>query len=96
MLHRQGRNLPLLSIFSSSSSLVANLPYDTDDSWPELLGALFQLSQAAEVEKRENAFRVFKTTPGIIERQHEETVLQAFQKGFKDDAVMVRLTCDYW
>jgi hypothetical protein len=66
-----------------------NLAATTDDSWPELLGALFQLSQAPETEKRETAFRVFATTPGIIEKQHEETVLQAFQKGFKDDAVQV-------
>lgn len=60
------------------------------DIWPELLGALFQLSQAPEPEKRENAFRVFATTPAIIEKQHEEAVLQAFQKGFKDEAVMVQ------
>ncbi|KAF5677303.1 importin subunit beta-3 [Fusarium heterosporum] len=64
---------------------------ENGDLWPELLGALFQLSQAPEPEKRENAFRVFATTPAIIEKQHEEAVLQAFQKGFKDEAVMVRL-----
>lgn len=64
---------------------------DTDDSWPELLGGLFQLSIAPETEKRETAFRVFATTPGIIEKQHEDGVIQAFQKGFKDDSVQVRL-----
>ncbi|KAF4453727.1 putative beta karyopherin [Fusarium austroafricanum] len=64
---------------------------ENGDVWPELLGALFQLSQAPEPEKRENAFRIFATTPAIIEKQHEEAVLQAFQKGFKDEAVMVRL-----
>lgn len=61
----------------------------TDESWPELLGALFQLSQAPEADKRETAFRVFVTTPGIIEKQHESTVLEAFNKGFADDAVIV-------
>ncbi|GAB0131840.1 hypothetical protein EsDP_00000297 [Epichloe bromicola] len=76
---------------SDAVAEVARQYTDNNDSWPELLGALFQLSQAPEAEKRENAFRVFKTTPGIIEKQHEETVLQAFQKGFQDDAVMVRL-----
>ncbi|KAI5460274.1 armadillo-type protein [Mariannaea sp. PMI_226] len=65
---------------------------ENGDSWAELLGVLFQLSQAPEGEKRENAFRVFATTPTIIEKQHEEAVLQAFQKGFKDEAVMVRLS----
>ncbi|KHO01138.1 importin beta-3 subunit [Metarhizium album ARSEF 1941] len=76
---------------SDAVAEVARQYTDNNDTWPELLGALFQLSQAPEAEKRENAFRVFKTTPGIIEQQHEEAVLQAFQKGFKDDAVMVRL-----
>ncbi|KAG5985303.1 hypothetical protein E4U55_006783 [Claviceps digitariae] len=76
---------------SDAVAEVARQYTDNNDSWPELLGVLFQLSQAPELEKRENAFRVFKTTPGIIEKQHEETVLQAFQKGFQDDAVTVRL-----
>ena len=62
----------------------------TDDSWPEILGGLFQLSLQPEAEKRETAFRVFATTPGIISGQHEDAVLQAFDKGFKDDAVTVR------
>lgn len=62
-----------------------------DQTWPELLGALFQLSLAPEADKRETAFRVFATTPSIIEKQHEDTVMQAFQKGFKDDSVKVRL-----
>ncbi|KAG6040769.1 hypothetical protein E4U41_007144 [Claviceps citrina] len=76
---------------SDAVAEVARQYTDNNDSWPELLGVLFQLSQAPEVEKRENSFRVFKTTPGIIEKQHEETVLQAFHRGFQDDAVMVRL-----
>ncbi|KAF4591475.1 importin beta-3 subunit [Ophiocordyceps camponoti-floridani] len=76
---------------SDAVAEVARQYADNNDTWPELLGALFQLSQAPEPEKRENAFRVFTTTPSIIERQHEEAVLQAFQKGFKDDAIRVRL-----
>lgn len=76
---------------SDAVAEVARQYTENGDPWPELLGALFQLSQAPEAEKRENAFRVFATTPAIIEKQHEEAVLQAFQKGFKDDAVMVRL-----
>lgn len=64
------------------------LPF-TDESWPELLGALFQLNLAAEADKRETAFRVFATTPDIIEQQHEDAVLQSFNKGFKDESVSV-------
>jgi len=64
---------------------------ENNNPWPELLASLFQLSQATEPTKRECAFRVFTTTPAIIESQHESTVLEAFQKGFGDEAVSVRL-----
>lgn len=59
-------------------------------SWPELLGALFQASQSADAGQREGAFRIFATTPGIIETQHEAAVQEVFAKGFKDDDVNVR------
>lgn len=52
---------------------------------------LFNLSVADDAGKRETAFRVFTTTPGIIEKQHESAVLDAFGRGFKDDSVSVRL-----
>jgi importin-5 len=61
----------------------------TDDNWPEILGVLFNLSVAPDAGKRETAYRVFATTPGIIEKQHENSVIEAFQRGFKDDAVGV-------
>ncbi|KAK0611170.1 armadillo-type protein [Immersiella caudata] len=64
---------------------------DNSESWSELLQVLFNLSQAPDAGKRETAFRVFTTTPGIIEKQHEEAVAQAFANAFKDDTVAVRL-----
>jgi len=54
------------------------------ENWTELLGALFQASQSSESGQRETAFRIFATTPGIIEKQHEDVVLGAFTKGFSD------------
>jgi HEAT repeat protein len=57
-----------------------------------LLGALFTLSNSKDEGQRENAYRIFATTPGIIEKQHEDTVLSAFAKGFKDENVRVRLS----
>ena len=60
-----------------------------DEGWTELLAALFQLSLSQDAVKRETAFRIFATTPGIIEKQHEEAVMEAFNKGFKDDSVAV-------
>ncbi|MCJ1251245.1 hypothetical protein MMC30_008476 [Trapelia coarctata] len=62
------------------------------EPWPELLGALFQASQSPDAGQRENAFKIFATTPGIIEKQHEDVVHGAFTKGFKDVDVSVRIT----
>ncbi|KAK3677451.1 importin subunit beta-3 [Recurvomyces mirabilis] len=61
------------------------------DTWPELLNALFQASQSLDAKVRESAFRILETTPGIIEKQHEDIVLSVFQRGIKDDSVDVRL-----
>ena len=46
-------------------------------------------SQSHDAGQREGAFRIFTTTPGIIEKQHEETVLAAFTKGFEDADIIV-------
>lgn len=59
------------------------------ENWPELLQVLFVASQSQYPGQREGAFRIFTTTPGIIEKQHEDTVLGAFTKGFKDEDVTV-------
>ena len=59
------------------------------ESWPELLQSLFAASQSSNSGQRETAFKVFAITPGIIEKQHEETVMGAFTKAFKDDDVNV-------
>ena len=64
---------------------------DNGELWPELLQTLFHASQSQDPGQREGAFRIFTTTPGIIESQHEETVLAAFTKGFKDSDVVVKI-----
>lgn len=56
---------------------------------------LFNLSVAPDAGKRETAYRVFTTTPGIIEKQHEGAVLEAFSRGFKDEAVGVSYPYPY-
>jgi len=70
-------------------------PDGTKESWTELLGALFHASQSSEAGQREAAFRIFATTPGIIEKQHEDVVMGAFTKGFGDSIVQVRISCCY-
>lgn len=62
---------------------------DTGVAWPELLGALFQASQSNDPGQRETAFRIFSTTPGIIEKQHEDVVMTAFKGGFADSDTSV-------
>ena len=73
------------SLRSSANAILRTL----GEPWPELLGALFQASNSHDHGQRESAFRIFATTPGIIERQHEDTVQLAFSKGFKDENVIV-------
>ncbi|KAJ5764077.1 Importin subunit beta-3 [Penicillium manginii] len=70
---------------------VARQYTDNGDQWPELLGVLFQASQSPEAGLRETAFRIFTTTPGIIERQHEDAVVGVFTKGFEDENISVRI-----
>ncbi|KAK9789070.1 putative TOG domain-containing protein [Seiridium cardinale] len=70
---------------------VARQYSESNETWPEILGVLFNLSMSPDAGKRETAYRVFTTTPGIIEKQHEGAVLEAFSRGFKDEAVGVRL-----
>ncbi|KAI4132426.1 MAG: hypothetical protein LQ347_002595 [Umbilicaria vellea] len=71
---------------------VARQYSDEGENWPELLGVLFRASRSPDAGQREGAFRIFATTPGIIEKQHEDTVLEAFTKGFKDEDVTVRIS----
>ncbi|KAM3422465.1 hypothetical protein BST61_g2813 [Cercospora zeina] len=61
------------------------------DTWPDLLNALYHASQSTDADVRESAFRIFEATPGIIEKQHEEAIIQVFQKGIKDEDMKVRI-----
>lgn len=64
--------------------------HNAGEPWPELLGILFQLSQAPDASVRESAFRIFSTCPDVIEKQHEEMASGVFHKGFQDESVQVR------
>ncbi|KAI9643529.1 importin subunit beta-3 [Ciborinia camelliae] len=64
---------------------------DNGEQWPEVLGVLSTLSSSQVAGQREIAYRIFATTPGIIEKQHEDTVLTAFKGGFQDSETAVRL-----
>ena len=64
-------------------------------NWQELLQVLFALGQSQGSAQREGAFRIFSTTPGIIQNQHEEAVLGALARGFKDDDVSVSVASTF-
>ncbi|KAL9057872.1 MAG: hypothetical protein Q9162_002102 [Coniocarpon cinnabarinum] len=49
------------------------------------------LSRSTDPGQRSAAFRVFSTTPEIIEKEHEQAVMGVFQQGFKDSDLSVRL-----
>ncbi|KAI5790668.1 armadillo-type protein [Peziza echinospora] len=70
---------------------IARQIFDADGVWPELLVALFQASKSPDSSHREGAFRIFATTPGIIEKQHSDAVRGAFQAGFTDETLNVRI-----
>lgn len=44
-----------------------------------------------DASHREGAFRIFATTPGIIEKQHGEVVQKVFMAGFEDENLNVRI-----
>ncbi|KAF2869193.1 armadillo-type protein [Massariosphaeria phaeospora] len=82
------------SVRSKIADTVADLGrMHTDEGvlWPELLQSLFQASQSNDSAQRMIAFRIFSTTPGLIEKQHEEVVIGAFKGGFGDSETSVRI-----
>jgi len=62
-----------------------------DEPWPELLQALFEASKSLHASFREGAFRIFTTTPGIIEKQHSDIAKGVFSDGFADPEQTVRI-----
>lgn len=76
---------------SDAVAEIARQYTENDQPWIELLEILFQMSTAPDAGKRETAFRVFTTIPGIIEKSHEDAVAEAFARGFKDESVSVRI-----
>lgn len=86
---RVGRYVSFSFVLYSADE--ADAPSWTDEPWPELLQALFAASKSADPSHREGAFRIFTTTPGIIEKQHGEVVKEVFSAGFHDQDQKVRI-----
>lgn len=80
---------PISTHWTGWSKSRADASQYVGENWAELLQVLFVASQSQDPGQREGAFRIFNTTPGIIEKQHEETVLGAFTKGFEDSDITV-------
>ncbi|KAF2835817.1 ARM repeat-containing protein [Patellaria atrata CBS 101060] len=87
-----GENIPnVRNKIGDAVAEIARQYTEEGEQWNELLQALFNASQSPEPGQRETAFRIFTATPGIIERQHEDTVKSAFSNGFKDSNTAVQL-----
>ncbi|KAF2500302.1 ARM repeat-containing protein [Lophium mytilinum] len=88
----QSENLPFVrNKIGDAVAEIARQYTDEGEPWPELLGALFSASQSTDAGMRETAWRVFSTTPGIIEQQHEDVVITAFKTGFNDADTSVKI-----
>lgn len=61
------------------------------EQWTELLAALFEASKSPDPNHREGAFKIFSTTPGIIQKQHGDAAKKVFGEGFGDDSIAVRI-----
>jgi len=66
-------------------------PNGEREVWTDLLQTLFHASQSTDPGQREAAFKIFTTTPGIIEKQQQDVLQTVFTKGFADPDVSV---CD--
>ncbi|ODV97107.1 hypothetical protein PACTADRAFT_74674 [Pachysolen tannophilus NRRL Y-2460] len=62
-----------------------------DGEWPELLPALFQAAKNEESSFRESAFRVFSSSPELIDKSYINEVLPIFHAGFEDSNDDVRI-----
>ncbi|KAG0362852.1 importin subunit beta-3 [Gamsiella multidivaricata] len=62
-----------------------------EQSWPELLPALFECANSTRSELRESAYRVFASMPSLIVTQPADTLHNMFAESFKDADLHVRL-----
>lgn len=70
---------------------VAREDTDVKNLWPELLPTLFEACSCSETSLRESAFRVFGTTPEIIDINLVDQTLPIFNGGFEDQDDDVRI-----
>ncbi|KAG9244887.1 armadillo-type protein [Calycina marina] len=77
---------------SDAVAEVARQYAENNQTWSQILNVLFGMSNSAESTQREIAYRIFSQTPAVIEKQPQEMVIAAFQKGFKDTDVAVTLS----
>ncbi|EGV64509.1 importin subunit beta-3 [Yamadazyma tenuis] len=62
-----------------------------ENSWPELLPALFSAATNSNSSIRESAFRIFAAAPDIIGQRYLNEVLPVFNQGFQDPNDDVRI-----
>lgn len=76
---------------SDAISEVAKEDASPPGTWPELLPALFSASTSQDASFRESAFRVFSSTPELIDLSYINEILPVFKAGFGDANDDVRI-----
>lgn len=76
---------------SDAISEVAKDDVSPPGSWNELIPALFQATSNADPSFRESAFRVFSSSPELIDKSYINEVLPIFKSGFDDSTDDVRI-----
>ncbi|KAG7666219.1 PSE1 [[Candida] subhashii] len=76
---------------SDAISEVAKEDASPPGSWNELLPTLFEASRNPDPSFRESAFRVFSTSPELIDQTLIDDILPIFNSGFEDQNDEVRI-----
>lgn len=76
---------------SDAISEIAKEDVSPHGTWNELIPALFAAAQNSDSSFRESAFRVFTSTPELLDKSYIENVLPIFNSGFEDDSDSVRI-----
>lgn len=77
---------------SDAISELAKEDVSPHGSWSELVPALFAAAQNPDPSFRESAFRVFTTTPALLDKSYIENVVPIFNSGFEDSSDSVKIS----
>ncbi|KAI9190858.1 importin subunit beta-3 [Polychytrium aggregatum] len=95
------KTLLLQSLSSESVAVVRNKICDTiselakhlftmQESWPELLGAVFECTKSPSADHRDSALRIISSVPSLITEQDPSGVAHVFAASLQDGVLNIR------